>query len=75
MNRLRAMRKAAGLTQFALAQIAGVSRFRLSMAETGYLELRPEEVAAITNVVRPEMEKTARLVSELAAVGARGGAR
>jgi hypothetical protein len=47
-----------------LAQKANVSRFRICMAECGSLELRPEEVEAITKAVKPEMEKTARIASE-----------
>lgn len=67
MQNLKVTRKAAGLSQIQLAQKAEVSRFRICMAESGYLELRPEEVRAITTVVRREMEKRARRASELAA--------
>jgi DNA-binding XRE family transcriptional regulator len=41
------MRKAAGLTQVQLSQKAKVSRFRLSMAESDFLELRVDEIEAI----------------------------
>lgn len=64
MNNLREVRKASGLTQIQLAQRAKVSRFRLCMAESGSLELRPDEVEAINKAVRPELEKTARIASE-----------
>jgi predicted transcriptional regulator len=67
MQNLKVIRTAAGLSQMRLAQKAAVSRFRICMAESGYLELRPEEVSAITNTVRTEMEKTAREASELVA--------
>ncbi len=73
MSTLKAIRRAAGLTQIQLSQKANVSRFRLALAETGSLELRPEELTAINKAVAPEMEKTARVAMEfknLAAVGA-----
>jgi len=71
MNEVRAMRKAAGLTQWILAQKAGISRFRLCMAESDHLKLRPDELDAIRIAVRPEMEKAVRIASEFVAVGAR----
>lgn len=73
MSNLKELRKAAGLTQIQLAMRANVSRFRLCLAETGNIELRPEELAAITEAVKPEIERTARIASEfttLSAIGA-----
>lgn len=74
MSDLKTIRKAAGLTQIQLAARANVSRFRLCLAETGNIELRPEELIAINEAVKPEMERTARLASDfaeaLSAVGA-----
>lgn len=64
MINLKTIRKAAGLTQIQLAARANVSRFRLCLAETGNIELRPEEIAAITEAVKPELERTTRLASE-----------
>ena len=61
MSTLKAIRKAAGLSQIKLAQRAHISRFRLSLAEAESLELRPEELAAISRVIKPEIEKTARI--------------
>lgn len=69
MDNLRAIRRAAGLTQMQLIERAGLSRFRYCMAEAGHLELRPDELDAIRIAVRPAMERTARTVSEFVAVG------
>lgn len=63
MNNLKALRKAAGLTQFQLAMKSGVSRFRTGMAESEGLELRADEIEAITNAVRPGIEQIVRLAS------------
>ena len=70
MSDLRTIRRASGLTQVQLAQKAGVSRFRICMAESGSLELRPDEIDAITQAVRPELAKTARIASEFERVTA-----
>ena len=64
MSILRATRKAAGLTQVQLSQRANVSRFRLCMAEADCLELRPDELNAISQALKPEMERAARIVSD-----------
>lgn len=42
---LHSVRRAAGLSQSALAAQTGISRPRLSAAECGYLELSEEEIA------------------------------
>jgi DNA-binding XRE family transcriptional regulator len=64
VSKLRTMRKAAGLTQVQLSQKAKVSRFRLCMAESDFLELRPDEIDAINQALKPEMERAARIASE-----------
>jgi len=64
VSKIRAIRKAAGLTQVQLSQIAGVSRFRLCMAESASLALRPDELEAINRALAPEMERAARIASE-----------
>jgi transcriptional regulator with XRE-family HTH domain len=64
VSNLKAIRKAAGLSQIELAKRASVSRFRIYLAEAGSIVLRPEELAAISEAVRPEMAKAARLASE-----------
>jgi len=64
VGKLRAIRKTAGLTQIQLSQRANISRFRLCMAEADCLELRPYELAAIKQALKPEMEKAARIAAE-----------
>ena len=63
MSCIREIRKAASLTQFQLAQRSGVSRFRLCMAETDSLQLRPEELEAINKAVAPEIERARHVLS------------
>jgi predicted transcriptional regulator len=53
MKNLKGYRKAAGLTQVRLAKQSGVSLFRIVMAETEGIELRPEEITAIREILRP----------------------
>jgi hypothetical protein len=43
-------------------QKSGVSRSRIQLAEAGLLELRPEEVQAIKNTVRPELARATELL-------------
>lgn len=62
MSDLKAIRKAAGLSQIQLAMRAHVSRFRLSLAEAGSIDLRPEELNAISKAVRPELARTAAVL-------------
>jgi transcriptional regulator with XRE-family HTH domain len=68
MNELRRLREAAGASQIRIANLAGVSRMRLSLAETGDVELDVKEVAAIRKAIAifattgaAELEKVARL--------------
>ena len=68
MNELRRLREAAGASQIRIANSAGVSRMRLSLAETGDVELDAEEVAAIRKAIAKfattsaaELEKVALL--------------
>ncbi len=70
MSNLKEIRRAAGLSQVRLALRANVSRFRISLAEAGEVELRPEELESIKRVVAPEIEKTARVASEFSALSA-----
>jgi predicted transcriptional regulator len=65
MTDLKAARKAAGgISQIQLAREAGVSRFRIYLFEAGVLELRPDEIKAITDALRPGMERAQRVVAE-----------
>jgi transcriptional regulator with XRE-family HTH domain len=68
MNELRRLREAAGASQIRIAKLAGVSRMRLSLAETGDVELDVKEVAAIRKAIAifattsaADLEKVARL--------------
>jgi transcriptional regulator with XRE-family HTH domain len=63
MSDLREIRKAAGLSQLQLSMRAHVSRFRLSLAESGAIELRSDELTAISKAMRPELAKTAAVLS------------
>jgi transcriptional regulator with XRE-family HTH domain len=56
---LRELRRMAGLTQWELAQRCGVSRMRLSLAECGQVELRPEEIVATRQVLLERIESRA----------------
>jgi len=51
MIELRRLREAAGASQIRIANSAGVSRMRLSLAESGDVELDAKEVAAIRKAI------------------------
>jgi transcriptional regulator with XRE-family HTH domain len=48
---LRRARVAADVTQFELAKKSGIERTRISLAENGHIELRPEEYRALMRVL------------------------
>jgi transcriptional regulator with XRE-family HTH domain len=48
---IQELRTMAGLTQFDLAKGSGVGRTRLSLAECGHIELRPNEYEAIEHAL------------------------
>ena len=56
---IRKLRRAARLTQLELCLKSGISRMRLSLAECGYVELRPEEIEAIHRTVTDEVNARA----------------
>jgi transcriptional regulator with XRE-family HTH domain len=67
MDEIRRLREAAGASQIRIAKLAGMSRMRLSLAETGDVELAPAEVDAIRKAIAKfattsaaELEKVAR---------------
>ena len=67
MEEIRPLREAAGASQIRIAKLAGMSRMRLSLAETGDVELGPAEVAAVRNAIATfattsvaELEKVAQ---------------
>jgi transcriptional regulator with XRE-family HTH domain len=53
---LRDLRLMAGLTQCDVAKETGVDRSKLSLAENQYVELRPEEQAAVRRVLLERIE-------------------
>jgi transcriptional regulator with XRE-family HTH domain len=63
MTDLKATRKTAGMTQIQLSLKARVSRYRIALAETKNLKLRPDELAAIASAVQSGLERASRLVS------------
>jgi transcriptional regulator with XRE-family HTH domain len=67
MEEIRRLREAAGASQIRIANLAGVSRMRLSLAETGDVALGPAEVDAVRKAIAKfattsaaELEKVAR---------------
>ncbi|MGA9647003.1 MAG: hypothetical protein WBQ76_13880 [Candidatus Korobacteraceae bacterium] len=64
MTDLRVIRKTARMTQTQLSKKARVSRFRIALAETEGIELRPDEIAAITKALQPGLERAQRVVAE-----------
>jgi transcriptional regulator with XRE-family HTH domain len=51
MEEIRRLREAARASQIRIAKSAGLSRMRLSLAETGDVELRPAEVDAVLKAI------------------------
>jgi len=60
LQQLRRLRKATGLTQIRLAARAGVSHYRVSLAESGQISLRPQEIAALYAVLGSELAAVRR---------------
>lgn len=59
---LRALRRTARLTQLELSQRTGIDRAKLSFAECGYVQLNPDEAAAIKRAITEAAEShTARV--------------
>jgi len=56
---LRELRAMAGFTQFDVARRSGVDRSKLSLAENGHVDLRPEEIVAIRKVLLERIESRA----------------
>ena len=62
MKALRRLRERASLTQFFVARKSGVTRMRLSLAESGQLRLTRGEETAVRDAIRQGIqEQTARL--------------
>lgn len=56
MKGMLILRKLSGLSQFTLARKSGVPRVRISLAETGQLELAPDERERISVVLLMAIE-------------------
>lgn len=56
---IRRWRAMADLSQFDLARRCGIERTRLSLAENGHVELRPEEKAAVERALLRAIEQRA----------------
>ena len=70
---LKQEREISGLSQTAVSLRSEVPRTRLSAAECGEIELRPDEVAAVRKVIRREIEKrAAKLQNALSAMESTG---
>jgi transcriptional regulator with XRE-family HTH domain len=73
LKSLREIREAAGLSQFALAHRAGISRMRLQLAESEHVTLRSEEIEALNRALRGAIERrVAILQGALSSTGACG---
>jgi hypothetical protein len=60
MNIKKQRRMAGRLSQIELARLSGVSRFRISLAESGHIALRTEEREAIDQAVASEVQRLAK---------------
>ncbi len=65
MKHLRRLRRAAGLTQFALHRKSGVGRTRISLAESGYVALKDREITAVRRVLLREIRKRKSRLNEV----------
>ena len=73
MTNLQQRRKKSGMSQFSLAQSSGISRMRLSLAETGQVTLTDDEEAAIRRALNDYLQAKAHemaLLSEESRVSA-----
>jgi transcriptional regulator with XRE-family HTH domain len=66
---LKELRRMADLTQFQLAQRCGVSRMRLSLAECGQLQLRPDEDSAVRKMLLGLIESRAAQIERVLSSG------
>lgn len=58
-------RKKSGMSQFLCARASGVSRMRLSLAETGQLKLTATEESAVHHALNEFISQRAREISQL----------
>jgi transcriptional regulator with XRE-family HTH domain len=65
MMDVRRARKEAKMSQFELANAAGISRMRISHAENGYLALNSDEIQAIKAAIRASAQRLAKNLNQL----------
>lgn len=66
MKSLRKNRRDAGLSQHALGDACGIPRWRIAHCEAGIIELKPDEVARIRQVLLDvSKKKSARVLKAL----------
>jgi transcriptional regulator with XRE-family HTH domain len=58
-------RKKSGMSQFLCAQSSGVSRMRLSLAETGQVKLTPDEESAVYRALNGFISERALEIRQL----------
>lgn len=52
MNQLKTIRKQLKLSQFALANMSGIGRYRISLLEMGYANPTDDETRRLTSALR-----------------------
>jgi predicted transcriptional regulator len=65
MDDLKAARQIVDLSQFHIARLTGISRTRLSLAENGDVQLKPEELSLIQEVLREHLAVRAKRIGSL----------
>ena len=65
MMNLKDRRRLADLNQFQMARLTGIPRTRLSLAENGDINLRPEEISKIEEVLRESLATRAEQIGNL----------
>ena len=65
MTDLQQRRKRSGMSQFLLARSSGVSRTRLSLAETGQVSLSEDEEAVVRRALDQDIQAKVREISLL----------
>jgi transcriptional regulator with XRE-family HTH domain len=67
MTILQVRRKKVGMSQFLLSRSSGVSRMRLSLAETGQITLTSDEEAAVCRALNEYIQTKSQEITELSA--------
>src|SRR5262245_6660576 len=57
IQELKAVRERLGIAQAAVARATSMTRFKLSLAECGHIDLRAEELNAIAHFLATELEQ------------------